>query len=288
VVKELGERVTVLLSLSLVASLLLITFLSHEVTVLKEYTEKLESRMSELEMERQKLEMERQKLEVRLEEVKKELNRVRNENSILNDRIEALTSNNAVCQPSTTLREIEEEREEKRESTRGNSSPEVSLHFRGDPRVLVTPNDSLVMKIAEEIMRKYPEGDETSLWLRASEAFKYAKSLRYERDSEDNWSTPRETISRGGGDCEDLSILLASLLRALGYTPESVRVVVGYTSMGSHSWVEILVSHNGSLRWLPLDPVFGKSFDEYLYSDYPVLRVLMRFNDVYYEKLHPS
>lgn len=58
-------------------------------------------------------------------------------------------------------------------------------------------------------------------------------------DAYDYWCSPAETMARGGGDCDDLAILTASLLRAGGI---DARVVLGdiddgFTT-GGHAWVE--------------------------------------------------
>jgi transglutaminase-like putative cysteine protease len=52
----------------------------------------------------------------------------------------------------------------------------------------------------------------------------YSSGVRYiRRDPGERWQTPTETMRRGGGDCEDLSIWRAAELRAIG---EPARVIV--------------------------------------------------------------
>lgn len=63
-------------------------------------------------------------------------------------------------------------------------------------------------------------------------------ALRYIPDPEgplDFWCSPKTTLERGGGDCDDLAVLGASILRASGMTG---RVVVGTHDGDGHAWVE--------------------------------------------------
>jgi hypothetical protein len=65
--------------------------------------------------------------------------------------------------------------------------------------------------------------------------------LRYIPDPRDcdRWGRPSETFRRGGGDCDDLAILAASLCRAMNVP---MTVVVGTMCSGrvcdGHAWVE--------------------------------------------------
>jgi hypothetical protein len=79
---------------------------------------------------------------------------------------------------------------------------------------------------------------EIARWLRDSFAL---GELRYIPDPIDcdRWGRPAETFRRGGGDCDDLAILVASLCRAMGVR---MHVVVGTACTGKecdgHAWVE--------------------------------------------------
>jgi len=76
------------------------------------------------------------------------------------------------------------------------------------------------------------EGDVIADWLRR---LRYLPDLR----NRDVWQAPLATLWRGGGDCEDLSIVALSLLGAMG---GSGALVVGlmFARMGTigHAWVE--------------------------------------------------
>lgn len=51
----------------------------------------------------------------------------------------------------------------------------------------------------------------------------------------DVWQYPEDTVSRGAGDCEDVSILLASRIVEKTHLP--VKIVTGYGGYVTHAWV---------------------------------------------------
>lgn len=63
-------------------------------------------------------------------------------------------------------------------------------------------------------------------------------TVRYKHDKYggDNWQFSIETLERGEGDCEDMAILLCSLLRNY-IPPEEVFVVAGNWKGEGHCWV---------------------------------------------------
>ena len=64
------------------------------------------------------------------------------------------------------------------------------------------------------------------------------RGLVYIPDSGDYWSTPGETLARGGGDCEDLAIILGTVLKAVGY-PYRIWIALGKRNGIGHAWIEI-------------------------------------------------
>ncbi|MBA7572746.1 hypothetical protein ES708_14532 [subsurface metagenome] len=78
------------------------------------------------------------------------------------------------------------------------------------------------------------------------------RNISYRRDIGEFWQTPSETL-RGYGDCEDTSILLASLLRNFN----GAKVALGSFEGWGHAWVvnegEILESTYTKARRVP-DP----------------------------------
>ena len=79
----------------------------------------------------------------------------------------------------------------------------------------------------------------------------------YHHGVSEYWQLPRETIYTSLGDCEDHAILLASLLRANGWFPNNVWVVLGYKVDNEeekwHAWVNIKI---GSL-WYNIESTGG-------------------------------
>jgi hypothetical protein len=70
-------------------------------------------------------------------------------------------------------------------------------------------------------------------------------NIQYRSDSEihgesEFWQFPNETIQLRTGDCEDFSLLLCSLLRADGWSPDNVHVIVGEQNSQYHAWVRVI------------------------------------------------
>ncbi|NLX47240.1 MAG: hypothetical protein GXY70_03610 [Euryarchaeota archaeon] len=64
--------------------------------------------------------------------------------------------------------------------------------------------------------------------LQVIEAYELVSSnIAYADDEDNHWQSPSETISLGSGDCEDHSLLLASLITALGGTCR-VNIIAGH------------------------------------------------------------
>ena len=64
--------------------------------------------------------------------------------------------------------------------------------------------------------------------------------MEYVQDplGKDYWQTPSETIERGKGDCEDISIFFSYLLEKKGITSKVVIGLKGPSSKYGHCWVE--------------------------------------------------
>jgi hypothetical protein len=79
---------------------------------------------------------------------------------------------------------------------------------------------------------------------------------------EDGWLPPEETWSRRVGDCEDHSLLMASMLRKLGI---SCWIVWGHANSGGHAWVEVQLGDRVALveatRKLPLPANLPDAYD---------------------------
>lgn len=129
----------------------------------------------------------------------------------------------------------------------------------------VQPNNQLVQATLKEILaNKSPfENDLQAIrnWV--------AANIMYEPDPEkpplmirirnwvtninysDYWRYPEETIKNRDGDCEDFAILLCSLLRAYGYSPDDVYVALG---MGSDDIGHAFVALKEDGKWSYVEP----------------------------------
>ena len=65
------------------------------------------------------------------------------------------------------------------------------------------------------------------------------RNISYGSDNGEWWEWPAVTLSRTSGDCEDTTILLASMLRSTGYSPDKVYVCIGTYQGLKHAWVEL-------------------------------------------------
>jgi len=107
-----------------------------------------------------------------------------------------------------------------------------------NPNDFVRPDDPLVQAVARKIIEKL--GAQDSMANRLREAYNFVTlNIRYVSDMtqfhyEEVWQMPDSTLKRRMGDCEDLSFLLCSLLRALGV---DARMVFGVYKGVGHAWV---------------------------------------------------
>lgn len=79
------------------------------------------------------------------------------------------------------------------------------------------------------------------------------RTLRYREDLQmwgeaDYWASAAETLSRGGGDCEDLAIVKYQALLALGFAPGELVLSVGRDlARGDHA---LLLVRDGGTWWV--------------------------------------
>jgi hypothetical protein len=91
----------------------------------------------------------------------------------------------------------------------------------------------------------------------------------YDPDEIDFFATAKETLLAGGGDCDDLTILIASLAKAIGFK-SAARVVS--TSDAPEEWVHVypllgLNSKDSPKWWVPLDTTVTGSKPGWQYPD---------------------
>jgi len=144
-------------------------------------------------------------------------------------------------------------------------------HFDPDLcRLFITPNEANIVSIKNKILNskfpltpdwivlkdwvatniKYPSNDVNG---DGEPDYDYVKHGKWEY-----WQLPKETLQLRMGDCEDYSILLVSLLRAAGWSPDDVYVVIGKNSEGKgHAWVKIKLNLVLGSVWYNLEPQVG-------------------------------
>lgn len=88
--------------------------------------------------------------------------------------------------------------------------------------------------------------------------FRFVQSVPYIYDpagSFDSVQSARHTLDKGYGDCDDLSVLLATLLALVGYKPRFVLAKYKDKTQGfDHVYVDLIVSDKQSIRRIALDP----------------------------------
>ena len=83
--------------------------------------------------------------------------------------------------------------------------------------------------------------------LQVDDIFKWVCSnIKYKPEGKDYWQTPLETLQRGAGDCEDGSILLASLFCSVLPKSERWRVFVAVFEKPAHV---VVVYRNRVFDW---------------------------------------
>ena len=143
----------------------------------------------------------------------------------------------------------------------------------------ITPSDSIIQQTLDEIVSNplVPDWIEIRDWV--ADEIEYVSDTTPHGVSE-YWQLPRETLSLGTGDCEDFSILLCSLYRAIGWNENRVYVVIGENEGMYHAWVKLDVDIIG---WQNIEPQaggFNTLVGDFLsLSDYTAK---WNFNDVHF------
>lgn len=116
-------------------------------------------------------------------------------------------------------------------------------------KLYITPDDPLIEQTLRSIVKNpfIPDWIEIRDWV--------ANNVEYRYDSvshgvSEYWQLSRETLSLKKGDCEDFSILLTTLYRAIGWSENEVFVVLGE----GHAWVRLNVDIIG---WQNIEPQEG-------------------------------
>ncbi|KYC45512.1 MAG: Transglutaminase-like superfamily protein [Candidatus Methanofastidiosum methylothiophilum] len=147
-----------------------------------------------------------------------------------------------------------------------------------DMTVFITPDNEKIRSFANQIDTENP----VTIYKFVRDEIKYVEDYLTFDYRFEYWQFPEETLKLRTGDCEDQAILLCTLLRAKGYSPEDVKVVFGLTSSNTgHAWVELF--YEGG--WVVFDPT--SSANEYIEKTryYSLINANYKgsFNDVNYE-----
>ena len=109
---------------------------------------------------------------------------------------------------------------EEYEASMRNDLLRIPSAFAFTPLALVDPDDPYVLKVVS-LVEGLTEGEDDSVRI-AVACHIIQTAVRYMDDSElygwsDLWATPMETLYLGRGDCEDCTVLLMSVLTAMGH-----------------------------------------------------------------------
>jgi hypothetical protein len=99
-------------------------------------------------------------------------------------------------------------------------------------KMFITPYEPLVKRIADVI-------NKTTNPMTTAQDFVHS-FIHYGTETGEMWRFPHETLSKAEEepvDCDDMAILLCSLLRTF-MSPEEVFVVIGTIPQGGHAWIE--------------------------------------------------
>lgn len=161
--------------------------------------------------------------------------------------------------------------------------PHLTRTFNpSEARFYITPNNPTVQQTLNNIVENplIPDWIEIRDWV--------ANEIEYVNDTithgvSEYWQLPAETLSLRTGDCEDFSILLCSLYRAIGWDEDEVYVVLGEKDRNYHAWVKLDVD---TIGWQNIESQEGAlntfAGDFLSLSGYTAK---YNFNDVYFNTI---
>ena len=132
---------------------------------------------------------------------------------------------------------------------------DVPRTFSDNPelvKLFITPREPSLVALKNDILKDAPLKLNDWIGLRNW----VGDNIQYRYDDEiygirEYWQFGKETLDLRTGDCEDFAILLCSLYRAAGYSPDDVYVVIGKKANGYHAWVKIKLE---SVGWYNVEP----------------------------------
>lgn len=144
----------------------------------------------------------------------------------------------------------------------GRKLPGTNKQIAVDPKIFVTPTCGIIKKCLKERIKLSEDHDSNALLLQkfVVDRIKYMRDINTAGCPE-FWQFPFETIQAGYGDCEDMAILLATLMLAAGIPDFRVRVTTGLVTVdpktaatGGHAYVTYLSEER--TQWIPLDTCY--------------------------------
>jgi hypothetical protein len=216
----------------------------------------------------------------------------------LENRILVPEDNDVIVLPAENVKETTPENALAERT--GENEVQENIRIVSVYQAYVTPDDPAVRELAEEVGGVREAYYQAVQWLWVSdqtlngvpERWLYPDAFLNETPSNPNNPIPGCVAS----DCEEQAYTLVSVLRALGVSPDNVRVVLGRVKfgdyVGGHAWAELF--ENGS--WLALETTSGPfwsddeqklyvssglPFDYFRDHPYPAVERWAFFNDVY-------
>lgn len=117
----------------------------------------------------------------------------------------------------------------------------LTRDFKKDPGIR-----ELALSLTRGLAQYDRAGEVRALHAFVRDGVRYVNDIR----GVETLQTPRATLEMGGGDCDDKSTLLASLLESIGRPTRFVAVAFGAGAY-SHVYVETLLGR----RWVPLETI---------------------------------
>ena len=114
----------------------------------------------------------------------------------------------------------------------------------------ITPHDPFVRNTAVKIARNHPGSYNVT---QALAIFNWVKNnIRYVSDPLDREyiATPIETLETQAGDCDDMAVLTASMIKSIG---GSARVGAVYSKNTGHAFCELYLGSSGTAQSILLD-----------------------------------
>lgn len=92
------------------------------------------------------------------------------------------------------------------------------------------------------------------------------RKIMYQADATDEWTTPKETLERGYGDCEDIALVKRAILLSTGYKDPDIYLFLVKDLVARRDHALLIV--RGKEEWFVLDSFNSLSLPLRLVIDY--------------------